>query len=63
MLLGVCGGIAEFIDWPKQTVRILWLTLTIFGGLGIFAYLILGFLMPPPSSDKGNFDIDDYRVE
>jgi len=45
VLLGVCGGIAEFIGWPKKTVRISWLVLTLFG-LGIFVYPILALIMP-----------------
>ncbi len=61
IVLGVCGGIAEFIDWPKNTVRLLWVLFT-FMGLGILVYLVLGIIMPPPS-DPGDFNIDDYRVE
>lgn len=45
ILLGVCGGIAEFLGWSKQTVRILWVTLTIFG-FGFLAYPILALIMP-----------------
>ncbi len=62
VLLGVCGGIAEFIGWPRQTVRISWLVLTLFG-LGIFVYPILALIMP--AADKGgiDFDIDNYRGE
>ncbi len=62
VLLGVCGGIAEFIGWPRQTVRISWLVLTLFG-LGIFVYPILALIMP--AADKGgiDFDIDNYSGE
>jgi len=34
-----------FIGWPKKTVRISWLVLTLFG-LGIFVYPILALIMP-----------------
>lgn len=61
ILLGVCGGIAEFISWDKQTVRILWVILTIFAGLGILAYLILALFMP--SSSGNDFDLDSFRKE
>ena len=61
VLLGVCGGIAEFIDWPKKTVRLLWVLFTLMG-LGILVYIVLGLIMPS-SKDEGDFNIDNYRVE
>jgi len=59
VLLGVCGGIAEFLGWSKQSVRILWVIFT-FMGLGIFAYPILAFIMP---SESDGFDLNNYRKE
>ncbi|KPM31065.1 Hypothetical protein I595_3044 [Croceitalea dokdonensis DOKDO 023] len=59
VLLGVCGGIAEFIGWPKLTVRVLWVLFT-FMFLGIFAYPILAFIMP---SAPKKFNLDEFRKE
>lgn len=68
VLGGVCGGIAEFIGWPKRTVRLLWMLLTIFtaGVGGVIGYLIIEMLMPEsttPTNGKNynDFNIDDYR--
>lgn len=45
-LFGVCGGIADFLGWEPLRVRALFVILTIFAGLGPFAYLLLVFIMP-----------------
>lgn len=62
VLLGVCGGIAEFLGWSKSTVRILWVLLT-FAGLGFLAYPVLGLIMPSAADGGNDFDIDNYRAE
>ncbi len=47
MLLGVCGGIAEYLGWDTTLVRIVFVLAAIFG-FGSFAlfYLILAVIMP-----------------
>jgi phage shock protein C len=56
---GVCGGIAEFIDWPASKIRWLWALVTFFtGGTLIIAYIICAFVFPNPP-DK--FDLDNFR--
>ncbi len=62
LLLGVCGGIANFIGWSKSTVRILWVLIT-FAGLGFLAYPILGIIMLSGSDASNDFNIDNYRKE
>lgn len=59
VLFGVCGGIAEFLGWSKQTVRILWVIFTIMG-LGLLVYPVLALIMP---SKSGDFDLEVYRKE
>ena len=48
-IAGVCGGIAEYLGWDPTLVRILWVVLTLLGGSGIVAYLVLWLLMPEGS--------------
>lgn len=60
ILLGVCSGIADFVGWPKTTVRMLWVVFT-FMGFGFFAYPILAFFMPADSDSSDDFN--NYRVE
>lgn len=46
--LGVCGGIAEYLDADPTIVRIAWVLLTVFTGVvpGVLAYLLAYAVMP-----------------
>lgn len=45
--LGVCKGIAEWRDFPVDSVRLAFILLTLFtGGLPIWIYFILAFVLP-----------------
>ena len=48
MLLGVCGGIAEYLKVDPTVVRIAWVLLTLLTGVlfGIVAYFICALVMP-----------------
>jgi len=50
ILAGVCGGIAEWLEWDPTLVRILYVVLSIVSAAfpGILVYVILWFLMPGP---------------
>lgn len=54
MLAGVCGGIAEYFDVDPVLIRIIFVILTIFSGLGILAYIIGAIIMPYPPPESGN---------
>lgn len=45
-IAGVCGGLARFFDADPTMVRLLMLLLILFGGLSIWAYLILWLIIP-----------------
>jgi phage shock protein PspC (stress-responsive transcriptional regulator) len=49
MIAGVCGGIAESLDWSPTTVRILYVIVSILSAAfpGILFYLVLWLLIPP----------------
>ena len=49
MILGVCGGVAEYFDWDPTWVRIGYVLLTLFSLAvpGVLAYFILAIVMPP----------------
>ncbi|MBK7703750.1 MAG: PspC domain-containing protein [bacterium] len=61
VLVGVCGGIAEFFGWQARLVRVVFIFIAMAGGAGLAAYLILAVLMPP--ADSGDFRLDDYRKQ
>lgn len=42
VLLGICGGIAEYFDISPLIVRLVFL----FSGIGIMAYIVLGCFLP-----------------
>lgn len=48
MIAGVCGGIAEYIDWDPTIVRLLYVTLSVFSAAfpGILVYLIAWLIIP-----------------
>ncbi|HEX7762500.1 MAG TPA: PspC domain-containing protein [Cellvibrio sp.] len=61
VISGICGGIAEFLDWPANKVRWLWALLSLLtGGTLILAYIICAFVFPNPP--KG-FDLNDFRKQ
>jgi len=46
MIAGVCAGIAEYMDLDVTVVRVLFAVVTIAGGAGILAYIVMMLLMP-----------------
>lgn len=51
MLFGICGGIAEWLDWDPTVVRIAYVLASIFSVAfpGILVYIMLIFVMPDPN--------------
>lgn len=46
VLVGVCGGLAEYFGIDATIVRVIYALLVICGGVGILLYIILALLMP-----------------
>ena len=48
MIAGVCGGIAEWLDWTPTAVRIAYVVISIASVVfpGTLAYIILAIVMP-----------------
>ena len=48
MIAGVCGGLAEWLGWKPDRVRVAYVIVSIFSAAfpGIIAYLLLWLLMP-----------------
>ncbi|HXF60265.1 MAG TPA: PspC domain-containing protein [Caldilineaceae bacterium] len=54
ILGGVCGGLADLMDWAPALVRILWVVATLAtGGGGILAYVALWILLPVGTAEGG----------
>ncbi len=46
MIAGVCAGLGEYFDVDPTLVRLLFVALTLFHGLGLVAYLVLMIITP-----------------
>ena len=46
MLVGVCGGIAEYFGIDPTLVRLGWVLFCALGGSGIIAYIIAAIIIP-----------------
>ena len=45
-LLGVCGGIAEYLNVDSTWIRLAWAALVLFLGTGILAYILAALILP-----------------
>ncbi len=43
--LGVCGGIADYLDVDPTVIRLIWLIAMLCFGTGLFAYIIAAIVM------------------
>ncbi|MFA6005564.1 MAG: PspC domain-containing protein [Patescibacteria group bacterium] len=54
MIGGVCAGIADYFGVDASLIRILFITITLFGGSGVLLYFILWVVIPLESSSENN---------
>ncbi len=59
MFAGVCGGIAEYLDVDPTLVRLVFAALTLMGGPGIIAYVILMLVVPEEPDETWKAKRDD----
>jgi len=52
MLAGVCAGIADYLSVDVTIVRIAFAVFTLFGGVGVPAYLACLLLIPEEGTDE-----------
>lgn len=45
-IAGICGGLAEFLDFDPTAMRIIMLLLFLFAGMSLWVYIILWLLIP-----------------
>ena len=56
IIAGVCAGLAEYFGLDTSLVRIGTLILILFGGLSIWAYIILWIVIPEEPARKFNIN-------
>ncbi len=54
-IAGVCGGIAEYLGIDPTVIRVLFAVSVLFGGAGIWIYIILAIVMPKAGPDDEDF--------
>ena len=55
MILGVCGGIAEYFEIDPVLVRLGFVLVTMAGGSGILAYIIAAVVIPQRETKSANY--------
>lgn len=61
VLTGTCGGIGEYLNIDPTIVRLIFVGITFFSGIGIFAYIVAALLIP--NSPIDNFENMNNRSE
>src|SRR6056297_1470342 len=56
VIAGVCGGIGEYFDVDPLLVRLIFVLSALFGGSGVFVYLLLWLFIPASPEDKPVLD-------
>lgn len=54
MVFGVAGGLGEYFGIDSTLIRFIFALTTIFGGAGLWIYLILALIMPQPEKRPYN---------
>ena len=57
ILAGVASGVAEYFDIDPTIVRVLWIISIFFGGLGLFAYVVMAIIMPLEPMETAQGDV------
>lgn len=60
-IAGVAGGIAERLGLDPTLVRLAWVLSIFFGGLGVFAYLVLWIVLPRGAPTSPALEIAEQR--
>lgn len=66
MLLGVCAGVAHYLNVDPVIVRLVAVLLTLWNGVGLLVYLVLALVMPqePAVAPKANaFDDEEIVIK
>lgn len=53
MISGVCGGFADYLNIEPILVRLTWVLITLFGGVGLILYIAAIIVMPENPDENG----------
>lgn len=60
MIAGVCGGISEYFNIDATIVRLIFVIVALFKGMGILFYLIAAVIIP--SQEVDDIDIENMKT-
>jgi len=63
IIAGVCSGFAEYFVIDTTIVRLIWIFITIFGGIGLLAYIFSIILIPEGNKNEIKVDKHDDDKE
>lgn len=58
-IAGVCSGLSEYLNVDVSLIRLIWVIFTIFGGAGIFLYIIAALIIPRKFEDEVEIIVDE----
>ncbi|MBP5602328.1 MAG: PspC domain-containing protein [Treponema sp.] len=63
VICGVCGGLADYLNFDATVIRLIVCLLAVFGiGTGIIIYIIAALIMPPADTeDLYNDNVDNLK--
>ena len=59
-ICGVCAGLAKYLNMDPTVVRLLWALVVLFGGAGVWAYIICAIVIPDEPSQP--FSLSRTRI-
>ena len=45
-IAGVCGGLGKYLDIDPSIIRLIWASLVLFAGTGLYLYIIAALILP-----------------
>jgi phage shock protein PspC (stress-responsive transcriptional regulator) len=59
---GVCAGFARYFNMDVTLMRIIWLLVAIFSGIGFLIYIVLWIAMPKDSGTPAQSGMEHSRT-
>lgn len=51
-ICGVCGGLGEYLGIDSNVIRLIWVAVTLFAGVGVLLYIIAAVLLPKADTQE-----------
>ncbi len=58
-IAGVCSGLSEYLNVDVSLIRLIWVIFTIFGGAGVFLYIIAALIIPRKFENEVEVIVDE----